>query len=73
MDPEEYFEERTWQDSMDVEDVVRYGLEEEDDMNAEDAAYLRGFIDESNQHKRNEREMAHTDMFDFEETRAVET
>ncbi len=73
MEYEEYFMERTWQDGMDVEDVVRYGLEEEDDMNAGDAAVLRGFLDEKNHHERNERETAHTGLFDFEEMRAVET
>ncbi len=70
MDPEGYPDEMAWQDSMDFEDVVRYDLEEDDDMNAEDAAYMRGFLDETHRDEKENEEVAHTGM--FEEAQAAE-
>lgn len=42
------YENKTWQDGMDFEAVVHHGLEEDDDLNEGDAAFMRGFLGESN-------------------------
>ena len=46
----ESFESETWHDVMDIESVVQYGLEEDDDMNEVEAAFMRGYLEDDTDH-----------------------
>lgn len=52
---EEYYEEGDWFDGMEFEAVVNNGLEDDDDdnMDAAEAAFMRGYLGEEDNHNKN--------------------